>query len=187
MATWIRRGHEVGGRAERAAAHDGARDPARVALFTVLGEHPRDLRFGPTVEKLAGCLAGRRIEPHIERLVRLEREAAPALVELIRGDAEIEEDRSDDTVGLSARHDGEVTEVCPAQPHAVTEGSQARSRAGQRLGIDVEPQQPDVVTGRSQHRFGVTAHPYRPVDHPAPASRSQEERDLVDERREVNC
>ena len=48
------------------------------------------------------------------------------------------------------------------------------------------PEQPHVGATRLQYCLSVTAHPHRSVDHPAPAPRSQDERDLVHEDGNVN-
>ena len=47
-------------------------------------------------------------------------------------------------------------------------------------------EQPDIVAARCEHCLGVTAHSHRPIDHPAPAARSQKKCDLVDEDGNVN-
>ena len=47
-------------------------------------------------------------------------------------------------------------------------------------------EQAHVRRALRQHRLCVTAHAHRPVDHPAPASGSQQPRDLVHEDGNVN-
>ena len=87
---------------------------------------------------------------------------------------------------MGARDVGEGEKVGVRQPHAVGKNGQTVAGAPQRLGIAVEPEQTDVVARPAQHRFRVSTHAHRPVDDPARAARSQKERDLVDEGRNVN-
>ena len=68
--------------AEVAAAHDLACDPPGVDLLAVLEQDPRQLGLGQPVQQRGGRRARGGVEPHVERLVRLERESAPRFVDL---------------------------------------------------------------------------------------------------------
>ena len=80
----------------------------------------------------------------------------------------------------------QVAKVGAVQADPRAEAGQAGARSGQRLGIHVEPEQSHLGRGRFQQRLGMSAHPHRPVDHPALVARSQQKRDLVDEDGNVN-
>src|SRR5207253_2402083 len=76
-------GDEIAGRAYRAPPHDRAGDPPRVPLLAVLDEDPRELGLGQPIHELRRSFAARGIEAHVERLILLEREAAPRRLELV--------------------------------------------------------------------------------------------------------
>ena len=82
------------GAAERPALACGAdrpRDPARRALFAEILENPRDHAFGGSVEPVGRGRARARIHPHVERAVGAETEAACRVVELRRGNTDVEQ------------------------------------------------------------------------------------------------
>jgi hypothetical protein len=70
--------------------------------------------------------------------------------------------------------------------HALAEAGEPGGRLLQGSGVGVETEQAHVRAARLQQRFSVTAHAHRPVDHPAPVTRSQKPRDLVHEDGNVN-
>jgi hypothetical protein len=86
-------------------------------------------------------------------------------------------------LGRDAR---DVAEARLRKHDVIAEGRQTLARPCERLGIHVETEQTYVSAARPQHCFGVATHSHRPVDHPAPAPRSQDKRDLVDEDGNVN-
>src|SRR5262249_41484733 len=72
---------------------------------------------------------------------------------------------------------------------SVTRSPNGARRAWERapaLGVDIETEQADASRRRLQQSFRMTAHTHCPVDHPPLAPRPQQERDLVDEDRNVN-
>src|SRR5205823_12857222 len=72
-------------------AVDGARDRTGESLLAERLEDPRQRLLVPLVETLAQGPSPRRIHPHVERSTRAEGEAARGIVELGRGDAQIDE------------------------------------------------------------------------------------------------
>ena len=180
------RGHQVGRGRERPPPHDGTRDAPREPLAAVLEQDARQLGLVRSVHEFGGRLAARRVEAHVERLVVLEAETALRFVQLIGGHAEVEEHRARPAHAMRGGHACEVAEVGALERHAIAKRRQADTSARERLGIGVDPEQPHVGATRLQYCLSVTTHPHRPVDHPAPAPRSQDERDLVHESGYVN-
>src|SRR5207302_392080 len=94
-----------------ALAHDRPGDPPRAVLLAELVEDVGDLRLVCSAQELGGRLAARGVEPHVEWLVAAEAEAAPARVELPRGDAEIHHDAVDRPEGLALDDGDDVAEA----------------------------------------------------------------------------
>src|SRR6185295_8439367 len=85
---------EITGRGEGPLAttgHDGTRDAAREALLAERRHDFRQLALIDLCEPLRGGDAASGIHAHVEGTVVREAEAARRIVELWRGDAEIEE------------------------------------------------------------------------------------------------
>src|SRR5207247_1765277 len=179
-------GDEIAGRAERAPPHDRAGDPPRVPLLAVLDEDPRELGLGQPIHELRRSFAARGIEAHVERLILLEREAAPRRLELVGRHAEVEQDRARTRDAVRLCRGPEVAERFVREAHAIAEAREPRSRVPQCVRAHVESQEPDRRRARHQERLGVTAHSHRRIDHPSLAARSQEKRDFVDEHRNVS-
>ena len=85
----------------RAAAlgDDATGDGARATLLAVAIDQVGQVGLVQRVDQLGGGLPARGVEAHIERGIGGEAEAAPTVGELIRGEAEVEQD---------AVHRGEV-------------------------------------------------------------------------------
>ena len=85
---------ELLGRRDRCLApgfDDGARHGARASLLAIVVDDVGEHALIGLVDELGRALAA-RLHPHVERPVIAEREAALGLVELHRGDADIEHD-----------------------------------------------------------------------------------------------
>src|SRR6201993_163583 len=92
---------ELNGPPERLAlpsSDDGAGNPTGEALLAPLTDQRGELRFGHGGDQIRGGLTI-AAHPHIERPVKAKRKAAFRLVELDRGDPEIEHDAGDRTGG----------------------------------------------------------------------------------------
>src|SRR5438132_9978635 len=63
-------------------------------LVTVVEDDASQLGLRKPVQERRRGVAARGIEPHVEGLVTLKREAPPRLLELPRGHAQIQEDRA---------------------------------------------------------------------------------------------
>ena len=163
-------GHEVVGRAQRAAPDDPPRDAAGVPFVAELEDDPGELRLGQPVEQVRGGLRAVRVEPHVERRRRLEGEPAAGMLELRGREAKIQQDGLGDADVVGAGDTVEVAEVAPPEDGPGAEAAQTGPRPRQRLGIAVDPEQPHLVRRPFQHRLGVSAHAHRSVDHPAPAA-----------------
>ena len=108
--------HDVGKRARARdrrlfpRGDDGARDAARVALLAEDIDDVGELGLG-SLRDHVGC--GRAVtgHPHVERTVEAKREAAPGLVELHRGDADIHHHAVDGFDTLRGADLGEVGEA----------------------------------------------------------------------------
>ena len=84
-----------------AAADDLAREPARARLVAEVAEDAHELRLVGLVEQLAGAAARvvRASHAHVERRTLPEGEAARCVVDLMRGDAKVEQDPGEAKVG----------------------------------------------------------------------------------------
>jgi len=74
-----------------AIGNDRSRDARRLPLFAELAEDPHQLRFGGRVDDVCRAHALPRAHSHVERTVVHETEPARRVVELRRGDAEVEQ------------------------------------------------------------------------------------------------
>ena len=97
-----------------AVGDDGAGDAAGRALLAVLEENVGERRLGQAVDEVGGRGAG-LAHPHVERAVLLEGEAAGGLVELHRGDADVEHDAVERRMARPRRRCGRGVPKVPAR------------------------------------------------------------------------
>ena len=143
------------------------RDAAREALLAVLEDRIREIALVGLGDEIGGGVAAAAIHAHVERLVALEAEAAPRLVELHRRDAEIGERAVDvgDPAAVELVADRAVVGV--DQLDAIAPRRERVAGARQRVEIAVEADHPRGA-GLEQ-RARVAAEPDRAVDEqPAP-------------------
>ena len=84
------------------ASHDRARDVAGEALLAERRDDLREVALGGRIDQI-GRARARAAHAHVERAVVAEREAALGLIELHRGDAEVEQDAVDRLMAEIAR------------------------------------------------------------------------------------
>ena len=113
------------------------------------------------------------------------REAPARLVELVRGQAEVEQDGGGTADAGRFGVRAHVLEAALAEPHLVAEAREPPARALESLGVAVDPEQARALSACFQQPFSVSAHADCPVHHPAPASGAQEKRHFVHQHREV--
>ena len=154
-------------------------------FVAVLEQDARQLLLREAVQELGrgGPLGG--VEAHVERLVALEGKAARRLIELVGGEAQVQEHGVRFGHARGARVGGEVPEASLREHHAIAEAGQPLPGARQRLGIVIEPEEPRSGPRALQQSLSVSTHANRPVHDPAPATGAQEERHLVHQHREV--
>ena len=155
-------------------------------LLTVFEDDARQLGLRKPVQERRRGVAARGIEPHVEGLVALKREAPPRLLELPRGHAQVQEDRARAADPVRGGGALEPVEARVREGDAVAERHQTLARLRERRGIRVQPEEAHGVAAGAHDRLGVTAHAHRPIDHPSLVARSQEKHDLVDQHRNVN-
>ena len=109
------------------------------------------------VEHVGGGDAGGLVHPHVERGVVPVGEAALGLVELQRGDAEVEQDAERGALGVLGEHRGDVVVDGVDADEAVAEAGQPLPRQGQRLLVAVEADDPRLRAAL-EDRLGVAAH-----------------------------
>src|SRR5690606_8130044 len=86
---------QIGGggkRLFRTAGHEGARHAAGEALLAVLVQHGGDIRLVGTIDPVGSALAGGGIHAHVQRAIVEETEAATRVIQLRRGDAQVQQD-----------------------------------------------------------------------------------------------
>ncbi len=116
------------------------RHPAREALFSESGDHLANLVDARTSEPRGDRLAACRVHAHIERTVGPEAEAARRIVELRRGDAEVEQNTPARAAARVSRHeraDIGKRRVHERKPHFAGEAP-AAGRDGLRVPVDRE-------------------------------------------------
>ena len=109
--------------ARRRRGDDRARDPARRALLAVALEDRRKGRFVGLVDQLGGAQALAR-HPHVERAVGGEGKAALRVLELVRGQAEVEHDAVEALDAGGGKVSGHVAEATFEHRELVPLGSQ---------------------------------------------------------------
>jgi hypothetical protein len=106
------------------------------------------------------------IHAHVEgaRRARAEAESALGPIELMRGDAEIEQNAVDSDPSLFASNLLEVTKRSLYETDAVAEGGESLASLADRVGIDVEADQDSVGCGAFEDRLCMAAATERAVD-----------------------
>ncbi len=149
-------------------------------LLAQLREQARDLLRGEAPQQLGRGHALGGIEAHVERLLALEREAAPRLVQLVRREPEVEQHRGRALHARAARERGEVAEAAVREDHARAEAREAARGARERLRIAIDAEEARVVRALEEP-LRVPAEADGPVDHPAAVPGTEHEGDLVGE------
>ena len=146
---------------DRAAGDDRPGDPPRLPLLAIMEDDVGDLRLAGLVDEV-GCALPLLGHPHVERPVPLEGEAPFGLVELHRGDADIERDAVDlvDAVqGKRLTHPGKTLRNKRQAPPVRSRQSLALS---DRVGIAIEGD--DSGSSLIENGLGVAAGAERAVD-----------------------
>ena len=134
--------------------------------LVVLREHARGGELGGVVHA------------HVERRVLRVGEAALRLVELQRGDAEVEQDPGDPGDAEVVEGGGQFVVDGVHEVHAVAEPREPLPRERQRVPVAVEPDQLDAVEALEE-RLGVAAEAECRVDDDG-ARRGQRRREQLD-------
>jgi hypothetical protein len=159
---------QVAGGAERAPHHDELSDPPGPALFAEFAEDSLELRYLVVVDDPRGGELRPGVHPHVERPVGAEAETAHRVVDLVAGDAEVEEDQvgwDESVVGGNLAKLGESTlyDDC-----AGTESRQRLLAGLDRVGISIDPQEPAARRDPLQDLAGMARLPERAVDSDRP-------------------
>jgi hypothetical protein len=165
--------------------HQAPGDPPRRRLLAVLVDDAGQLGLGRPPDDLGGGQRLPCVEAHVERLVPLEREAAPAPLQLERGQPQVEEDgvRRDRAArpGLGV----ERAEVGVPEDAPIFEWGEPARGVGERLLVPVEAEEA-ALGGVRQERRRVAAESHGPIDDPGAGWHGGEPaQDLVDEHRDV--
>ena len=144
---------------------DLAGNAARGRLFAQLAKNPRQLFFRVAVDHLGGGQFPARIHPHVERAVAHQAETAIGVLQLPRGDAEIEHRAADLRDPELVENLAGFAEICPAATSRARRNSARRSaREFERVRILIEGEH---IRAGAQDRLGMAA---------AAASRIENER-----------
>ena len=140
----------------------GFRDPQGVALLAVLAQDAGQVLDRVAVDDVGRRRPGRRVHPHVERRVQPIGEAALGLVQLPRGDTEVEEHALHTPDAEAMQHLGElvVDRMDGMQP--VAEPLEPAAGQPQCARVAVQPHQLRLRAGREQ-RLGMPAHAQRRV------------------------
>ena len=182
MGSGHRGAHNLGeleGAADRLAQpfpSDGAGDLAGKAFFAEFADQPCEIILGKGCDKILGGRPG-CAHAHVERPVEPKREAAFGLVELGRGDAKIERDPGNRSVGDrpdQALHVAKIP-LDDDEPPAM-EASQFETAAD---GFGVAVYCEDTAFGRREQRQAVAAGAKSAVDVKGAVARRQHFDDSV--------
>jgi len=168
---------ELAGRLERARGDDGARDAARPALLTIAIDDVGDVAFVGAVEPFARGHA-RLAHAHVERAVGLERKTACPLVELHRGDSDVERHAVDSIDAAVGELRIEVAEAALDHFERACAPGFERAARGHRVGIAIDA---DHMRACGEQRPAVPARAERPVDMALTLLRRERGDDLVDQ------
>ena len=124
-----------------AVLDDGAGDPPGGALLAELEEDVGEVALGEPVDEIGGGGAG-PAHAHVERPVPEEGEAALGLVELHRGDADVEHHAVERRRARRGRDAVERAEASRHQRQPVAEAGRPGRGALQRLGVPVDADHP---------------------------------------------
>jgi hypothetical protein len=129
--------------------------PASWAVVSVdhVGERP----LVEVAQQLGGGRPARPIEPHVQRRVSLEREAALGAVEVQRRDAEVEQHPVGGGELLSGGDVLELLEVRVDEADALAERRQPLARDREHLRVGVEAEESAVRRRALEHGCGVAA------------------------------
>ena len=170
----------------RPLPHHRRRDPPGEPLLAVLPQHPGQLAGRVGVHDVGGRRPGRRVHPHVQRRVLRVGEAAPRLVQLQRGDPEVEQHPV--APGTPRRRPAPPAArsytagaARPATPNGASRSPASRSASGSRSiptsrqrGVRLQqglrvPAQPERRVHRDRVRPGQRGREQR--QHPVPQDR----------------
>ena len=143
-------------------AHDRPGDLAREPLLPEVAEDALEVAHVIPVEHVRGGAAGGLVHPHVERRVGAVGEAAVDLVQLQRGDAEVEEDRVGPVQPEVGEHGRHVVADRVDAGEAVAEASEPAGRERERLRVAVDADGAGL-RAMLEERLGVAAHAERAV------------------------
>ena len=107
------------------------------------------------------------VQPHIQAFIAAEAEAAFGNIELVRRDAEIEQDAVHARDARSAQSDAELAEICMKEQRPSRERLQTIARCRQRILICIQTDDASRAAQPHAHRLRVSSATHRPV-HIAP-------------------
>ena len=151
------------------AAQDGRGDPARLALVAVQFEDVSHRPVVPAVDDVGGGLA-RIAHPHVQRTVAHEGKAALGLVQLHRGNPNVEHHTVQPRLAAVGKGLGQTGEGCTHQPELarIVVGHSLGMRLHRRIAIEG-----DHCRAGRQNRAGIAAGPEGGVDDHIAGNRSQ--------------
>ena len=152
----------------------------RLGLFTEFTEKTRKFGFAGRIDQDCRGFTSRTIHPHIERSIMTEAEAALRRVELMRGDAKVEERTVKRRSGHNPGNFRGIGEVGLHRGKPVTEGCQTPGRVLERLTVTIEADHPRPG---GKEGLGMATPTQRAVEKDATRSRAQQRDDLVAQNR----
>ncbi len=158
--------HEPGAVGERllvALAHDGGHDPLGLLLLAVSAQDPDEFAGRVGVEDLGGADAGRLVHAHVEGGVLGVGEAAVGLVELHRGDTEVEQHTLYACDAEPLQYLRELVVDGVHEGRALTVGGEPLAGQAQGLLVPVEGDEPGLGEPLEEG-LAVAAEPERAVD-----------------------
>ena len=103
-------------------------------FFTIVADDLRQFAHRGAGKEFGGGLAARRVHPHVERTVVAKREAARGVVDLRRGDSEIEQHAVDLRMGKCGEDVGQFREPRAAENESGVAGGERVARRARRRG-----------------------------------------------------
>ena len=142
---------------------DRASDFARVPFFSVRGDDACEVPFRVRRQHVGSADSLCGIHTHVQRGVAGVTETACVIVELQRGDAEVEKDSGDRRVSALVENLRNVVVRGTRSLKAGTKRGEPRRCDVNSRGVSIDSNHVDVVI-RAQDAFGVTTHTQSEVD-----------------------
>ena len=165
--------------------HNAIGDSLRKALLAVLVENARKLLFGIAVDNVEGGERRGPVHAHIERRVGFVRKAPLRRIELVRGNAEVEQDAVDLSDADTLQQRLHFKKIAVQRGETFAKVGKPRACRSERLPVPVDADEPARFRQTLEHRLRVSAAAKRAVHKNAAATGKKQRNHLVEQHRDM--